>query len=394
MDDGAAVGIDRLAPGDARAVGLGEATHGSRELFGLKARLLRRLVADAGYRTVAVEADAADWLPIGESVFRGRGDLRSELAAVDGWRYRTETVLSVLRWLQSYNADRRPAERVRLRGIDLPAPAALVSPLRSYFAAVDPPFPAETEAFETLERPIPDDSESRVAALDAMAAAAESLAARLDDRRSAYVAAGPATRWERARYCCGALVETCAWHRVRYDRPGPHVEGMAARDRGLAANVARCVERRPPVVVWAHNAHVKRGTFEADRQWAGATTMGERLARRFGAKYRPVATDVGRGRVRAVDARSEATAPRTFCLDEPLAGSTTAHLDDREPSPVTVDPRELPAAVADPGRIRHVGSVYDPEADPSWATLETWLPASFDRLAYVSRSSPSRLLGR
>jgi len=391
MDDGAAVGIGRLAPGDARAVGLGEATHGSRELFELKARLLRRLVADAGYRTVAVEADAATWLPIGESVFRGRGDLRSELAAVDGWRYRTETVLSVLRWLQSYNADRPPAERVRVRGIDLPAPAALVSPLRSYFAAVDAPFPAETEA---LERPIPDDSESRAATLDAMTAAARSLATRLDDRRSTYVAAGSATRWERARYCCGALVETCAWHRVRYDRPGPHAEGMAARDRGLAANVARCIERRPPVVVWAHNAHVKRGTFEADRPWAGATTMGERLARRFGAEYRSVATDVGRGRVRAVDARSEATAPRTFRLDEPLAGSTTAHLDDRELSPVAVDPRELPAAVADPGRIRHVGSVYDPRADPSWATLETRLPASFDRLAYVSRSSPSRPLGR
>ncbi|PSP17463.1 hypothetical protein BRC62_04775 [Halobacteriales archaeon QH_10_67_13] len=59
-----------------------------------------------------------------------------------------------------------------------------------------------------------------------------------------------------------------------------------------------------------------------------------------------------------------------------------------------VDPRELPAAIADRRRIRHVGSVYDPEADPSWATLETRLPASFDRLAHVSRSSPSRPLDR
>lgn len=50
---------DRL--GDAAVVGLGLATHGSHEWFGVCDRLTRALVADHGVRTVALETSLASF---------------------------------------------------------------------------------------------------------------------------------------------------------------------------------------------------------------------------------------------------------------------------------------------------------------------------------------------
>src|SRR5690242_4729617 len=47
-----------------RLVLLGEATHGSREFYDLRASLTRRLIADHGFAAVAVEGDWPDALRV------------------------------------------------------------------------------------------------------------------------------------------------------------------------------------------------------------------------------------------------------------------------------------------------------------------------------------------
>ena len=43
--------------GDARVVMLGESTHGSHEFYAERSRITQRLIAETGFRAVAVEAD-------------------------------------------------------------------------------------------------------------------------------------------------------------------------------------------------------------------------------------------------------------------------------------------------------------------------------------------------
>jgi Erythromycin esterase homolog len=383
-------GTDRLMPDDVQVIGLGEATHGSRELFKFKAWLVRRLVTNTDCQTVLFEADAADFAEVGARVFSGTGSLASALAGVAHWRYRTETICELLSWLQSYNADRPPAERVRVRGIDLPAPSGPAAHLKTYLELVDSAYLKSTDAVVTLTQPVPADPEHRSRVLDTMTEAARSLAIRLDTQRSAYVAASSEPQWREARYLCGVAVQTCAWHRVRHNQPGPHAAGMRVRDRGMAENVSWCVAHQSPVVVWAHNAHVKRGRFEANRPWSGAATMGDQLAQRFGDTYCPIGTDFGRGQFRAVNACDGSDTPTTFQVGEPPAGSTTAWLDTHDAQSILLSLQNPPPEATGPGRLRHVGSVYDPTADPSWALLQTTVPASFDAIGYVTRSTPSR----
>jgi len=90
------------ALGDATIVGLGEATHGSAELTGLKHRVLRLLVTELGYRSIAWEEDWSLGLQINEYLRTGTGDLAALVNRMStAWRS-AETV-DVLRWLRDWN---------------------------------------------------------------------------------------------------------------------------------------------------------------------------------------------------------------------------------------------------------------------------------------------------
>ena len=60
--------------GDARLVGLGEATHGSREFFTMKHRLVQYLVEEMGFTTFAIEANFPEAARINDYLHTGEGD--------------------------------------------------------------------------------------------------------------------------------------------------------------------------------------------------------------------------------------------------------------------------------------------------------------------------------
>ncbi|MER7541083.1 hypothetical protein ABTX77_41010 [Streptomyces sp. NPDC097704] len=66
----------------ARAVGLGEATHGTREFFRLKHRLLEFLVTELGCTVLAMEASASAGPAVDAYVRHGVGDAAQVLAGL------------------------------------------------------------------------------------------------------------------------------------------------------------------------------------------------------------------------------------------------------------------------------------------------------------------------
>lgn len=386
--------------GDADVVAFGEATHGTREFVQSCHRLVGTLVERAGFRTLAIEADATATLALNEAVRRPIGDLRAALAGLGTWRYDTEAAFALFSWIRSFNATRPHADRVRVRGIDLSTPTAPVAPLVELLSAIDGVSESlVSELTAPAETPVRPDDEDWVRWLDGLETAAEAAHTALDENRPARADARSAEEWSRARYLCRVVERTCAWHRVRHDHPGPHAAGMAERDRAMGENVRRCLDwdAGDGVVLWAHSSHVQRGTFDDGTVWTDATTMGEHLNRALGDRYRPLGSDFVRGSFRAVAAGTDET--EVFRAGEPPAGGATARLSTLDETPSFVD---LAAAAATdrlgswldrPRRIRRVGSVYDPDR-PSDYTLDTRLPASFDGLLVVGESSPTRPLDR
>jgi erythromycin esterase-like protein len=116
--------VNDLAPigsmiGEAPLVGLGEGTHGTREFYLLKGRLIKYLVTAKGFRTIAFEGNFAAVSALDDYVVRGRGTPQSAVAALDGFNWETEEIIELLRWVRAYNLDARHTQKVRFYGIDV-----------------------------------------------------------------------------------------------------------------------------------------------------------------------------------------------------------------------------------------------------------------------------------
>jgi len=90
--------------GSARVVGLGEATHGTREFFQLKHRLIEALVTEQQFDVVAIEAPYARTLVANDYVTTGFGNLRGAVWSLSATLLDTEEVRDLVAWLRSWNA--------------------------------------------------------------------------------------------------------------------------------------------------------------------------------------------------------------------------------------------------------------------------------------------------
>ena len=104
---------------DARVVGLGETTHGTREFFQIKHRLLEFLVTEMAFNAFVLEASYAACQPINEYVLHGRGDRATVLTGQGYIPWDTEEFSEMLDWLRAYNQGVPDEKKVSFHGADL-----------------------------------------------------------------------------------------------------------------------------------------------------------------------------------------------------------------------------------------------------------------------------------
>lgn len=108
--------------GDARIVALGEPTHGNREVFQLKHRMIEFLVTEMGFNVFALESPMAETFDLNDYVLTGIGDPAKALAGIRYRTWDTEEVLEAIEWIREYNADPANATKVTFYGFDVHDP--------------------------------------------------------------------------------------------------------------------------------------------------------------------------------------------------------------------------------------------------------------------------------
>ncbi|WP_420459555.1 erythromycin esterase family protein [Neolewinella sp.] len=103
------------AVGTSDLVGLGESSHGSREIFQLKDRLFRYLNRERGFGTFALEASMVPCFEANEYVREGVGSPRAILDGLGFWTWRTEELIELLEGMHAAARDRP----VRFTGFDM-----------------------------------------------------------------------------------------------------------------------------------------------------------------------------------------------------------------------------------------------------------------------------------
>lgn len=101
-----------------RIVALGEATHGTREFFLMKHRLLEFLVYEMGFDLFGVEAGERVCSVINQYVLEGKGDPREAVNGFESWTWQTEEALDLVKWMRAYNSDSTMTCKLKFFGID------------------------------------------------------------------------------------------------------------------------------------------------------------------------------------------------------------------------------------------------------------------------------------
>ncbi|MFI6584363.1 erythromycin esterase family protein [Embleya sp. NPDC050493] len=355
--------------GDARVVGLGEATHSSHEFFTVKHRVLRYLVEEKGFRAFALEAAWSTGLRLDAYVLRGEGDLKQIMDEEFRGSYRlwnNAEYRDLIQWMRAYNV-KHPKDPVRFVGDDNGfAGAELYDKVSAYAAAARPELvPQLAETYRGL-RP----------ATDVDTYINEYLSKPLAERKEIAERTGRAVELLEQRPGTGTDADAHAWavrhataiHQMTtlyafdWDDPRTIPDAMSYRDRSMAENVAWWQRQTgDKIVLAAHNTHVALHTY------APAThpkVQGAFLREQLGGGYLSVGLTFDRGSFNAFGQDGDL---HRFTVGPAAPGTAEHTLDRVRYRDFVVDLRNAPTEartwLAEPHTIKNIGATYPGIAD-------------------------------
>lgn len=359
--------LQRLKPliGKARVVSLGEATHGTREFFQMKHRLLEFLASEMGFTYFGIEANMPEAERINRYVLTGEGDPRKLLQGMYFWTWNTQEVLDMILWMRELNRSGRG--RVQFVGFDMQYMKVAAPNVLDFLRRADPGYVSEAE--RAFARLLPLDTSYGGTAEDA--AVARAVYDHLAGRRADYLAGFPREEVDWAIQNARIVLQ--------------EVENQARitfRDESMAKNVEWILEQAPPgskIVLWAHNLHVAK---------RGEGYMGDYLFQRFGRDMVVLGFAFGEGRYSAYGSEGL----RDYEAAPPTPGSVEAHLRATGLPRLIVDLRRVqggaPATLfKQPKPFRNVGSVA-----VRCGYVATPVAQLFDGLIWFDQTHPSVLL--
>ncbi len=116
--------------GNARIVSLGEATHGSREFFQLKHRMMEFLATEMGFTIFSIEANMPEAYRLNDYVLNGNGDPAKLIKGMYFWTWNTQEVLDMVLWMREFNKSGKG--RVQFTGFDMQTPYVAADNVRDF----------------------------------------------------------------------------------------------------------------------------------------------------------------------------------------------------------------------------------------------------------------------
>lgn len=382
----------RRVVGPATVVGLGESTHGSREQFRVKHRMVRFLVERMGFRTVGLEHDFAHGVQLDRYVMTGKGDPRKLVASMGFPFWECEEILALVRWMRSYNATHR--EKVRFLGTDIIAlRTESFDEMTRYVRRVAPARLAELERHLAPIRPTRPDHTRWYQGLPA-----SERRQLIEHARRAYeiVREVPRTapRLER-EYAEQHARTVLGWY-----ESFNNLDFAPQRETYIADTIGWWQRRMGggKVAYWAANAHAASASRVSYRHpggnWTGRTAGGH-LEKRLGRRYVAIGAVFHHGVISsdfADPSPHPVGPPPPGLLDTTLGRARPANYLLRLRAPA---PRPVRAWRDGPAAKRMILPSYAEDNDASaYIMTVPSLIGAFDAVVHIRTTTPSRLLSQ
>ena len=308
--------------GDARIVSLGEPTHGNREVFQLKHRMIEYLVTEKGFNIFALECPFGEAYDINRYVVEGIGEPEKALAGIYYWSWDTQEVLDLLKCLRAYNANPSHKNKVKFYGFDPQDPERAARAMLEYIAKVDPDLekkvrpelgvlevPFSNPELEGRRHFIPEESDS-LSLIEIQRVLKEFV-----EKKEHYVKASSLSEWILAKQHA---------QQIEYYIKSNINDGLnynKERDLGAAENVKWILDHEgdeAKAILWAHNSHVGNSPRK------GYEMMGYHLRQWYGEQSKIFGFFFNKGSFRALDEGFPSNGMSDFTV-EPAPKETFEH---------------------------------------------------------------------
>jgi erythromycin esterase-like protein len=391
--------------GDAQVVLIGEASHGTHEFYGERARITRRLIEEKGFTVVAVEADWPDAYRVNRFV-RGTGDDPDALSALAGferfpaWMWRNEDVLEFVEWLAGHNAHlpKGSSRMAGFYGLDLYSLYTSIRAVVSYLAKVDPEAARRARArYACLEHFGEDPQAYGFAASYKVDKSCEDEVVRqLEELRNRAVDyAKRDGKVAEDEYFFAEQNARLALNAERYYRTmfSGRVSSWNLRDTHMAETLEELLDHlgrrgdRPKAVIWAHNSHLG-DALATEMGMRGELNLGQLVRQKYGAWAYNIGQTTSAGRVTAADDWDDP--PRRMVVRPALDGSFEHLFHGIDLPRFWLDLRSgCPAAegLRRERLERAIGVIYRPRTERASHYFHARLADQFDAVIHLDETS-------
>jgi erythromycin esterase len=278
-----------------KVIGAGEATHSSKEFDQLRHQIFQLLVEELDYRIFAWEAPFGETLEINNYVVDGEGTAEEALSSVSSPNCKTEEVLDLIRWIREYNKQVSDKQKVRFYGFDMQNDTACFRKLREIMEEVDSDFVrANEDTLEFIEQgkmmfaEIEEEKESELRDFT------KDFQSQVESKQDKYLEIISEREYGLLKQLV-VILEQCRKFCLAVNENADYgIDSWAFRDKCMAENISWMMnfEDEENVVVWAHNAHVKKGGKPEDPE---SNALGYYLQQKYRDNYYAIGFDFGTG---------------------------------------------------------------------------------------------------
>jgi len=274
--------------GDRSIVMLGEASHGTHEYYTWRTAISKRLIAEKGFRFIAVEGDWPDCYRINRYIKAYEAeDLRlpALLKTFDRWptwMWANWEVAALAEWMKAWNSGREAGERAGFYGLDVYSLWESMRGMLAYLEKEDPEAAAAVKKAIHCFQPYENNEHLYARNILAGHSCREAVLALLQEVRSR-AQDWPADAEESFNTEQNALIAVNAEKyyeaMMRFDN-----ESWNVRDRHMMETLDRLLQLHgagAKAIVWAHNTHI--GDARAtDMRRAGMINIGQLARESYG----------------------------------------------------------------------------------------------------------------
>jgi erythromycin esterase len=393
--------LDRWLNG-VRVVGIGEATHGSRELGDLRLSLTKLLIERYGFRVVAIEASEDKYRALAPYI-AGETNAPSPSLPGPGWIWIGQrTQRELIEWVRAWNLS-HAVEPVRIVGVDANDNAIARATVARYVADRYRDTDMERAWRAAAAELAAADEQSFVFGDSGVSVKTWKLLSRLwDDVRKSMPLRTPLRPTDRRFEVFKALNILYAF--AAFNADGDIGNAPRSRDVHMAHSIlARGLRDggvpglydadMRKVVFWAHNAHVAHPK--------GATRIaGAVLRKHLGPAYVAIATTFGEGGFLAQipnDPEDDLAISRVPMAPPGSVEGMLARVRTGGSLALwrpNLKDTDVPLWFRVPRRMHWVGGLYKPDTNPAEAFQPYMLMSDFDGVAYVPRAAAEDVIAQ